>query len=127
MRFSEFGEFIAEKREEQKLSLRKMAKALEISPAYWSDIEKGRRNPPNLQRLEEIAQLLHLGETDKDRMVDLASQERDEIPMDLQAYIKNSDLAKIALRKAKNMASNAVTEQAWLNFIQTLEDDEDQE
>ncbi len=43
---NKFGEFISEKRKSKKISLRKMADSLDLSPAYWSDIEKGRRNPP---------------------------------------------------------------------------------
>ncbi len=127
MRRSEFGDFIASKRKKQKLSLWKMAQALEISPAYWSDIEKGRRNPPNLQMLERVAQLLHLTEAEKDWLVDLASLERDEIPMDLPAYIKNSDIVKTALRKAKNKGSDEATAKAWESFIQKLEDEEENE
>ena len=46
-----FGDFVVEKRKNRGLSLRRMADLLELSPAYWSDIEKGRRNPPALPKL----------------------------------------------------------------------------
>jgi len=55
---NKFGEFVSNRRKEKKYSLRKMAELLDLSPAYWSDIEKGRRNPPNINKLKELAELL---------------------------------------------------------------------
>ena len=83
---NQFGEFVAEKRKKKDISLRKMADLLDLSPAYWSDIEKGRRNPPNINKLKEIANLLGLSQEETDMMIDMASEDRDEIPMDLPEY-----------------------------------------
>lgn len=122
-----FGDFVTEKRKAKDLSLRKMAEMLELSPAYWSDIEKGRRNPPGLSKLMEIATLLGLSQEETDYMIDIASQDRDEIPMDLPEYIKESNLARIALRKARKKneeeGKNDVTEKAWRDFIKALDGD----
>jgi len=69
---SKFGDFIAEKRKQKEISLRKMAELLDISPAYWSDIEKGRRNPPNINKIEEIAKILGVNKSTVSRVpVDL--------------------------------------------------------
>lgn len=72
-----------------------------MSLAYSSYIEKGRRNPPCLSKLKELAQLLLLSQEETDYMIDIASEDRDEIPMDLPEYIKESELARTALRKAR--------------------------
>jgi transcriptional regulator with XRE-family HTH domain len=124
---SKFGEYITKKRKEQKITLRKMAELLDFSPAYWSDIEKGRRNPPNINKLEELAKILKLTSEEKYHMIDLASEDRDEIPMDLPEYIKDSNLARIALRKARKMeekeGSSEVTEKAWMDFIKALDEE----
>ena len=53
---NKFGIYITEKRIEKEIGLREMADILDISPSYFSDIEKGRRNPPNLSKIQEIAQ-----------------------------------------------------------------------
>ncbi len=123
---NKFGEFISEKRKSKKISLRKMADSLDLSPAYWSDIEKGRRNPPRIEILEKLSDLLGLSQGEFDNMVDMASEARDEIPMDLPDYIKNSELAKVALRKASRMTnlkdSNNVTKKAWEEFIKNLDE-----
>ncbi len=125
---NQFGEFIVEKRKAKGLSLRGMAELLDLSPAYWSDIEKGRRNPPNINKLEEIAKLLGLSREETDRMIDIASEDRDEIPMDLPEYIKDSSLARTALRKARKKeeseGNSGATEKAWLEFIKALDEEE---
>ncbi|MBV4420343.1 MAG: helix-turn-helix domain-containing protein [Clostridium tyrobutyricum] len=125
---NKFGEFVAYRRKEKKISLRKMAELLDLSPAYWSDIEKGRRNPPNINKLQEIAKLLGLSHDELDEMIDMASEDRDEIPMDLPNYIKESNLARTALRKARKMdeveGKSDITEKAWKDFIKALEEEE---
>jgi len=112
---NKFGESIKIRRKEQGISLRKMAELVSFSPAYWSDIEKGRRNPPNINKILEIANILKLPSPEIDELIDLAAEDRDEIPMDLPDYIKDCDLAKAALRKAKRKeeaGSSQVTKEA---------------
>ena len=98
---SKFGIYITEKRIEKEIGLREMADILDISPSYFSDIEKGRRNPPNLSKIQEIAQILKLSVQETDDLIDIASETRDEIPMDLTDYIKENDIVITALRKAR--------------------------
>lgn len=124
---NQFGEFVTKKRKEKELSLRGMAEMIDLSPAYWSDIEKGRRNPPNINILGELSKILNLSQKEFDEMVDMASEDRDEIPMDLPEYIKESDLARIALRKARKRTEEngeASTNRAWQDFIKALGEEE---
>jgi transcriptional regulator with XRE-family HTH domain len=124
---NEFGKFITEKRKLKKISLRGMAELLELSPAYWSDIEKGRRNPPKIDKLEELSNILELSQQELDKMIDMASEGRGEIPMDLPEYIKNNELAKVALRKASRIDNIDdkvdVTNKAWEEFIKALDEE----
>ena len=46
----------------------------------------------------EAAEILKLSQEEKEHMIDLASEDRDEIPLDLPEYIKGSELARTALR-----------------------------
>lgn len=120
-----FGDFTTEKRKAKHMSLRKMADLLDISPAYWSDIEKGRRYPPNINKIGEIAKILDLTPEEIDYMIDLASEDRNEIPMDLPEYIKENNLAKVALRKARKYESQGksdIIEKAWTEFIKALDE-----
>lgn len=124
---NQFGEFVTERRKSKDIGLREMAELIGLSPSYWSDIEKGRRNPPNINKLEEIANILDLTREETDMMIDMASQDRDEIPMDLPEYIKESGLAKTALRKAKKKedeGNEGVTKKAWEDFIKALDEED---
>lgn len=112
----EFGDLITRKRADLGITLRGMAELLEITPAYLSDIEKGRRNPPDKPLLEKMAVELRLSEKDRDYLFDLAGRGRDEVPPDLPEYIKTTDIVKVALRKAKDVA----TEEDWQQFIDKL-------
>jgi len=72
-----FGEFLQRKREEKEITLRRMAEKLSFSAPFLSDVEKGRRNPPDLAKLEQIAEILNLSDEDKVTMFDLAGKKRD--------------------------------------------------
>ena len=124
---NKFGKFVAERRKDKGITLRGMAGLMDFSPAYWSDIEKGRRNPPSIENLIEVARILELTKEEKENMIDMASEDRDEIPMDLPEYIKESELARTALRKAKQLNKNNgesdITKRAWEEFIKALDEE----
>ena len=55
-----FGDFLQKKRMERQITLRKMAELLGFSAPYLTDIEKDRRNPPEMESLEQISKILNL-------------------------------------------------------------------
>lgn len=114
-----FGEFIASKREEKKITLREMARLLKITPPYLSDIEKDRRNSPDKDKLDEIAAILSLNEEECSYMYDLAGKKRNSISPDLPEYIMERDYVRAALRKAIDLN---IGEEEWKKFIEELED-----
>ena len=102
----EFGAFIARKRLEKDIKLKPIAKRLGVSVTYLSDIIKGRRNPPDIDGLEAIAEALNLDENERNEMFDLAGRERNQVSPDLPEYIMDEALpsARVALRRAKNQS-----------------------
>ena len=112
-----FGEFLHNKREEQEITLRSMAQALEISAPYLSDIEKGRRYAPEIDILNKIAAILHLNSEERAIMLDLAGKTRNEVAPDLPEYIIQRDYVSAALRTAKDLG---VGEKEWLEFVQKM-------
>ena len=48
---SSFGGKLKELRNQRRVSLRTLAKELDISPTFLSDIENGRRLPPNSEKI----------------------------------------------------------------------------
>jgi len=112
-----FGDFIAQKRLEKSISLRKMADLVGLSAPYWSDIEKNRKNPPSLEKLELIATILGLTEDEKTMMLDLAGDGRDTVGPDIPAYIKENDFVAAALRTARDLGAS---QDDWEKFVADL-------
>lgn len=112
-----FGDFIAQKREEKKITLREMAKKLDITPPYLSDVEKDRRNPFDLEKLELLANILLLSDEEKTIMLNLAGKKRNEVAPDLPEYIMERDYVSAALRTARDLDAG---EDEWLEFVKEL-------
>ena len=116
-KYLNFGEFIANKREENKITLREMSKRLGITPPYLSDVEKDRRNPFDMDRLENLVAILALSEEDKTIMLDLAGKKRKEVAPDLPNYIMERDYVSAALRTARDLDAG---EEEWVEFVEGL-------
>ena len=112
-----FGEFLQRKREEKQITLRKMAEMLGYSAPFLSDVEKDRRNPPELAKLEQIAKILDLTYEEQQTMYNLAGKKRDSVAPDLPEYIMSRDYVAAALRTARDLDAG---EEEWLRFVQEL-------
>jgi len=124
----EFGRFIDEKRKGRAadggdIMLKDIAKAMEMTATYLSDIIKGRRNPPEMKHLEKIASVLQLTPEEKETMFDLAGRERDEAAPDLRGYIMDKDIphVRVALRRAndKNLGDDF-----WKKVVENIDSEE---
>lgn len=91
-----FGNFLAQKRVQKGITLRKMAQLLGCSAPYLSDVEKGRRNPFEVGKLELAAQVLCLAAEEKSEMLDLAGKQRNSVAPDLPDYIMRRDYVAAA-------------------------------
>lgn len=114
-----FGAFLQSKREEKKITLRKMADMLGFSAPFLSDVEKDRRNPPDLAKLELIAKILGLTYEEQETMYNLAGKKRDSVAPDLPEYIMQRDYVAAALRTARDLDAG---EEDWLRFVQELKE-----
>jgi hypothetical protein len=115
--YQNFGEFLQKKREAKQITLRKMAEMLKMSAPYLSDIEKGRRNPPEMDKLDLIAQILLLSDEERTVMLDLAGKMRNTVAPDLPEYIMERDYVSAALRTARDLDAS---EADWLRFVEEL-------
>lgn len=116
---NKFGEFVKAKRTEKGISLRKLAEELEIVPAYMSDIEKGRRYPPDKEKIYKIAEVLTLDQEETDTLFDLAAYSRaNGVSPDLSDYVMGVDNLRTALRKARDINAG---EDDWQRIIDMLE------
>lgn len=112
-----FGDFLREKRIRADISLRKLAEDIQLSPAYMSDVENNRRYPLDNEKLAVLIEILHLTPEEQERMYDLAGEARNDVAPDLPEYIKEEQIVRTALRRAKEKA----TAEDWQRFIENLE------
>ena len=103
------------------LSARQLAIALDYSPVYICDIEKGRKPVPD-EILEQLPRLLLLDEAETNEMYDLAAKSRNTISADLPDYIMKKDIVRAALRTAKK---HNVTDKQWEDFIRRITKDKE--
>ena len=71
-----FGTYIRQKREAKGIPLNEFARQLDISPAYWSRIERDREKPPKDELIKRAAELV--GEPPDDAFI-----EASRLPPDL--------------------------------------------
>ena len=115
-----FGEFLKAKRNSREITVRAMAELVGVAVGYYCDIESGRRSPLDLDFLDKIITALRLTDEDRETFYDLAGKARSAAPPDLTGYINETPKARVALRVAKEKASD----EDWQRFINDLEQKE---
>ena len=115
--YANFGEFLAEKREDRDLTLREMARQMGVSAPFLSDVEKNRTAPLTKDRLGAVAEILKLDNDEKIAMYDLVGKQRNTVAPDLPDYIMGRDYVAAALRTARDLDAG---EAEWLKFVEEL-------
>lgn len=115
--YSNFGEFLAAKREERDITMREMARQLGVSAPFLSDVEKNRCAPLTAERLEKVAGILNMSSEEKAVMYNMVGKQRDSVAPDLPEYIKGRDYVSAALRTARDLDAG---EEEWLRFVEEL-------
>lgn len=98
-----FGQSLRYIRQAQGISLRKVASAVNKTPTYISDIERGNNRPPEPALLKELLKALAMDQAPagiQDYLYDLAAKERGEVSGDITEYI----MAQNELRKLIRLA-----------------------
>jgi transcriptional regulator with XRE-family HTH domain len=115
--YANFGEFISKKRVEKQITLRKMADMLGVSAPFLTDVEKDRRNPFDMDKLTQLANILQLSVEDNQTMLNLAGKKRNAVAPDLPEYIIERDYVSAALRTARDLDAG---EEEWKQFVEDL-------
>lgn len=98
--------------------MRAFANKADMTASYLSDVEKGRRAAPD-SKLEAITAALALTPAEREEMYDLADLTRDDqTPTDLTGYIRETDNARVALRRAKD---RNYSDADWQRIIDIIE------
>lgn len=113
-----FGAFVRQKRMALGISLRGLAARLGLSPVYMSSIETDRKPAPVQEKLDKLAEELHLSKADLELFLDLAAaSHKMKVPADLPEYIMERDIVRAALRTAKEVDA---TDEEWQEFIDRI-------
>jgi len=116
-----FGDYIESVRLTSGKSLRETAKAIGVSPQFYSEVEKNRRCAFTSDRLDKLRAFLSMTESQATEMYNKAAESRKgkdiAVPQDFSDYIVERDYAMQALRLAKELGAD---EQDWEKFIQEL-------
>jgi len=111
-----FGEYVKERREALGKSIRGLAAELDMTPAYLSDIEKGNRYAPE-KYLAQMVEALKIAGEDEYYFYDLAGKSRNDNFPDLAPYIGEKPIARVALRKARDLR---ISDSQWQEFIDNM-------
>ena len=117
MGYRSFGEFLHAKRAEKGASYRDMAAVIGVTAPYISDMEKGRRNAPVMDKLIKLADYFELTDDERIEMFDLAGKTKNDLPPDLPNYIKGNNDVVSALRTARDLGAN---DEDWQRFVDEL-------
>lgn len=112
-----FGQFVRQRREELGKTVRGFAAELDITPAYLSDIEKGNRAAPT-KCFELIRKALGVSDDMSMEFEDLASASKGFKYDDIGPYLGKSSLARVALRKARDID---ISDEQWEAIIKSMD------
>lgn len=113
-----FGQFLRQRREELGLTVRGFAKDIDMMPSYLSDVEKGNRHAP-MKCLEKIRILLEIPETEKQLFEDLATATRGNGCPDINPYLDKKEIARVALRKARD---RDISDEKWEKILKIIDE-----
>lgn len=94
-----FGNYLKLLREEKGLNQADLAKSINVSTVYICDIEKSRRNPPSIEKLQIWVKQLGLSADESARLYDLAGKARGSLAPDILEYLSNNQAANDAIRR----------------------------
>lgn len=123
----DFGDFIKNKRRELELTLADVSDKLNISFSYLSDMEQGKKLPPNSDKeshkelMKKIKDVYELSEEEYEKMQDYADRElmeKGHLQNDVKDYVMETPAAITALRKAtrQNLSNSD-----WQEIIKKME------
>lgn len=116
-----FGAFIESIRLASGKSLRETAKAIGVSPQFYSEVEKDRRCAFTADRLDKLKAFIGMNEEQVAEMYNKAAESRKgkdiTVPQDFSDYIVERDYAMQALRIAKELGAD---EEDWERFVAEL-------
>ena len=116
-----FGKYVESLRKNKGKSLRETAKAIKVSPQYYSGVEKGRSSTFTAERLKLLSHFLVLDEDETHALYDMAAESRSSndivTPQDCADYMRGNSYVIEALRLSMETGAG---EKEWQVFLDDL-------
>lgn len=116
-----FGKYVESLRKNKGKSLRETAKAIKVSPQYYSEVEKGRSSTFTSERLKLLARFLMLNDDESHALYDMAAESRSSndivTPQDCADYMLGNSYVIEALRLSMETDAG---EREWQVFLDDL-------
>lgn len=117
----QFGRYVETIRKSKGRSLRETAKAIKVSPQYYSEVEKGRSSTFTSERLKLLARFLLLNEEESHALYDMAAESKSSndivTPQDCADYMIVNSYVIEALRLSMETGAG---EKEWQVFLNDL-------
>lgn len=116
-----FGKYVESLRKNKGKSLRETAKAMKVSPQYYSEVEKGRSSTFTAERLKLLTRFLLLDDEESHVLYDMAAESRSSndivTPQDCADYMLGNSYVIEALRLSMETGAG---EKEWQVFLDDL-------
>ena len=116
-----FGKYVETLRKSKGKSLRETAKAIKISPQFYSEVEKGRSSAFTAERLKSLACFLLLNDDEVHTLYDMAAESRSSsdivTPQDCADYMLCNSYVVEALRLSMETGAGEKEWQVLLNEL----------
>lgn len=116
-----FGEYVEQLRKNRGKTLRETAKAIGVSPQYYSEVEKGRSSAFTPERLKLLIGFLLLDDEESKTLYDMAAKKRSDkdvvVPQDCVDYLVDNSYVVEALRLSKETDAG---EEEWQILLDQL-------
>jgi transcriptional regulator with XRE-family HTH domain len=104
-----FGRRMRELRAKRGVTLQQMAAALDVSPAYLSALEHGRRGRPSRTRVHQICQYFNIVWDEADELQRLARMSHPRITVDTSGLTPEAtELANELAQRIRNLSRDKV-------------------
>lgn len=118
-----FGKCIRARREELGRSVRELAKAVQMSPIYLSDIERGLRvapinNTKGIDYMENLIRELSIMDNEVLAFRAMAEVTKGQY-VDISSYLSKTPVARVALRLADEAD---IPDEEWQKFIARIQE-----
>ena len=100
-----FGQRLRALRMDADITLREMARRLEVTPTYLSQVEQDKFNPPTEQRIQQVGRILRLPREHVDELVAMAGRVSTDLRKAVKAHPR--EMATF-LRAAKGLTAEDI-------------------